>query len=96
MSINARQLGLDATVDELRSLLVSRFRIAKSPDSIGADEPLFEAGVGLSSLEGAELLAEVEKRFGIEFKNIERWFDDSPTLNGFAQYLVDHSRSETL
>jgi len=92
MPLNARQLGLEATVDELRSLLVIRFRVAKAVESIHADDPLFEAGVGLSSLDGAQLLAEVEERFGIEIKNVERLFDNSPTLSSFARYLVEHSQ----
>ncbi len=92
MSLNASQLGIEGTVAELRRILVARFRLGKSGEAIGDQEPLFTTGVGLSSLEGVELLAEVERKFGIEFHNIENWFDDSPTLRGVAQHILDLSR----
>ncbi len=91
MPVNAHQLGLEGTVTELRRIMVNRFQLAKSLDSISADEPLFSAGVGLSSLEGAELLSTVERHFDVQFRNVEHWFDDPPTLGSFAQHLVDKS-----
>ena len=94
MTINARELGVDQVVDELRRLLVDKFRVARSPELIKVDEPLFEAGVGLSSLEGLELLAEIEKRFGVQFHDIERWVDESPTLRGMAKLLIEESRHQ--
>ena len=51
MSLNANQLGLDGTINELRRILVERFNQIKSGDLIGDQEPLFTAGVGLTSLE---------------------------------------------
>ncbi len=93
MPLDARQLGVEGTVDELRRILVEKYRVAKSADAIRPDEPIFSVGVGLSSLDGMELLADLEKRFGVEFKNLEAWTDDSPTLSSVAQYLVDNSKS---
>ena len=92
MPLNARQLGIDGTIAELRRILVDRFKLAKSPDAIDEDEPLFSAGVGLTSLEGIELLFEVERQFGVKFDNVESWFNDPPTLNVFARHLVDVSK----
>ena len=94
MTINAREIGVDRVVDELRRLLVDKFRVARNPDQIKVDEPLFEAGVGLSSLEGFELLNEIEKHFGVEFHDIERWVDESPTLHGMAELLIEESRHQ--
>jgi acyl carrier protein len=89
-TVNARELGLEATVDTLRQLLVDRFKVAAKPEAIGADEPLFAVGVGLSSLEGMELLAEIEKHYGVVIHNLDHWVDESPTLPGGARYLIDH------
>lgn len=92
MPISAVQLGLDGTIDELRKMLVHRFKLAKSVDAIDENEPLFSAGVGLSSLEGIELLFEVERKFGVRFHNIETWFDEPPTLNVFAQHVIEQTK----
>lgn len=91
MTVNASELGIGRVVEELRVLLVDKFRVARSPEQINVDEPLFEAGVGLSSLEGLELLAEIEKRYGVQFHDVERWVDESPTLQVMAARLIEES-----
>lgn len=92
MALNAQQLGLDKTIAELRRILVDRFKLAKSPDAIDESEPLFSAGVGLSSLEGVELLFEVERQFDVKFNDVESWFDDPPTLAKFAERLIEQTK----
>lgn len=88
---NARQIGLDATVDSLKELLINRFNVATDFQSINAKEPLFSAGVGLSSIEGLELLALIEKKYGVVIKDLDYWVDESPTLEGVARFLVENS-----
>ena len=93
--INAKEIGLDATVDSLRELLVDRFQLATAATDISSAEPLFSAGVGLSSLEGIELLGLLEKRFGVEFRDLEFWIDESPSLDCVARYLIENSPIES-
>lgn len=95
MALNAREIGLDATVNELRKLLVERFKVASNPDEIPPDAPLFEAGVGLSSVDGVDLLLEVERRFGIQFGDFDEWLSESPSVTSFARYLVEKSTPAT-
>ena len=80
---NARELGFEGTVDAIRQLLARRFRI--SAESVEIDEPLFDAGVGLTSLEGMELLAEIESHFGVAIQDLDAWVLESPTLANSAQ-----------
>ena len=95
LRINAKEIGVEATVDSLRELLVQEFKLTVAPAEIKASEPLFSAGVGLSSLEGIELLGLLEKRYGVEFQDLEFWIDESPTLHCVARYLVDNSSITT-
>ena len=88
MPLNAKDMGLEATIDELRRLLVERFQVANRPEMIKADEPIFSAGVGLSSMDGVELLTEIEKRFDVEINEFERWIEESPTVASFAEYII--------
>jgi acyl carrier protein len=89
--VDARAIGFDATVVSLQELLADRFAVARDPRSIGVDEPLFSAGVGLSSLEGMELLASIEETYGVQIDDLDAWLEDTPTIGGVARYLVDHS-----
>ena len=91
--LNAREIGLDATIDSLRQLLVESFRVSASPETIDPKEPLFSAGVGLSSIEGLELLAVIEKKYGVEINDVDCWVDESPTLSTVARFLIDNSPS---
>jgi acyl carrier protein len=91
MPVDATQLGLEGTMDVVRDLLVERFGLTHDRDAITPDEPLFSVGVGLSSLEGMELLVELEKRFGIEIKNVDWWVYETPTLSTLAQYVLELS-----
>jgi acyl carrier protein len=86
MPLDAAQLGLDGTMEALRSLLADRFDVKCVLD---ADAPLFSVGAGLSSLEGLEFLCEVEKQFGLDIKNLEWWVYETPTLSAVAQHLID-------
>lgn len=88
---NAREIGHDATVDSLKELLVTRYQVATDSQGIGEHEPLFSAGVGLSSIEGLELLALIEKKYGVVIKDLDYWVDETPTLEGVARFLVENS-----
>lgn len=73
-------------MDALRQLLAERFEVRAELD---ADDPLFAIGAGLTSLEGIEFLCEVEKKFGVEVKNLDWWTYETPTLSAVAQHLID-------
>lgn len=91
LKLNARDLGLDGTIESLKELLVNQFQLSRDTFTIDAQEPLFSVGVGLSSIEGLELLAVLEKKYGVEIKDLDYWIDESPTIDGVARYLIDNS-----
>jgi acyl carrier protein len=82
------QLGLERTVEVLRTLLAERFELPIAREA-SADDPLFAAGAGLSSLEGIEFLCEIEKQFDLEIKDLDWWVYETPTLAAVAQHLID-------
>ncbi len=92
MPSDAIQLGRDGTMEAIRRLLASRFNVP--PTAIPDDAPLFSVGVGLSSMEGMELLVELEKEFGVRIKDVDWWVYDSPTLANVAEYLIDLTERE--
>ena len=79
-------------MDAVRGLLAARFGVPPTVDAIGPDMPLFSVGVGLSSMEGMELLVELEKEFDVKIKNVEWWVYDSPTLGNVAEALIELTR----
>ncbi len=92
MSEKTQRLGLDETIDVLRKLLVDKYRIAKSVEEINVDDPFLAAGIGLTSIDTVEMLGYLEEQFDVEFRNLEDWIDDPPSLRELALFLVDKSR----
>ncbi len=86
---DARQLGLDGTKSVVRKLLAARLNVPATVDAIPDDAPLFSVGVGLSSMEGMELLVELEQAFDVRIKDVDWWVYESPTLTNVAQYLIE-------
>ena len=53
------------TLAALKRLIAESFFQDRQPDSIADDDRLFQDGLGLNSLQGVELLVQIEDRFGI-------------------------------
>ena len=43
-------------LDEVRTMLIERLRVARDPQEIDPDTPLFGSGLGLDSIDAVELL----------------------------------------
>lgn len=95
MPSDARQLGREGTIEAIRRLIAARFNLQPTAEAIPNDVPLFSVGVGLSSMEGMELLVELEKEFGVEIKDVESWVYDSPTLANVADRLIELSEKRS-
>jgi acyl carrier protein len=61
----------DLVHDELKRLLVETLELPVLPSQIEDDEPLFEAGLGVDSVEALALLTAIEKRFGVRIPDDE-------------------------
>lgn len=55
---------------KLKELLIERLKFEDmTPDDIGDDEPLFDGGLGLDSIDALEIVVMLETEFGIKVKN---------------------------
>jgi acyl carrier protein len=86
---DAAQLGHDAVVQVVRELVARRMTLPATAETIPDDTPLFSVGVGMSSIDGMELLVDLERAFGVRIKDVDWWIYDSPTLANVADYLID-------
>jgi len=57
-------------LDELRNLLVNELNLEDvKPDDIKEDEPLFDGGLGLDSIDALELAIVIERNYGVKIKS---------------------------
>lgn len=79
-------------LDELRKLLIEELNLEDvTPEDIKDDEPLFEGGLGLDSIDALELAIVIERKYGIKIKS----GDDSnaeifASLASLAKYIEEN------
>lgn len=55
---------------KLKELLIERLKFEDmTPEDIPDDEPLFEGGMGLDSIDALEIVVMLESEFGLKIKN---------------------------
>jgi acyl carrier protein len=55
---------------KLKELLIERLKFEDmTPEDIGDDQPLFDGGLGLDSIDALEIVVMLETEFGIKVKN---------------------------
>lgn len=55
---------------KLKELLIERLKFEDmTPEDIGDDDPLFDGGLGLDSIDALEIVVMLESEFGIKVKN---------------------------
>lgn len=80
--------------DELKCLLCEALELDVVPAQIGDDEPLFESGLGVDSVEALALVRAIEKRFGVAIPDDEiglAMFQDIRSLAGVLERLAARS-----
>jgi acyl carrier protein len=87
----------DAELQPIRAKLKELFATGLSlegvkPQDIGDDQPLFEGGLGLDSLDAVEIVVLLQRHFGIQIKDMEMGRKIFKNVNTLAEYILD-SRS---
>ena len=73
------------TVEKVKKILVEDLHLeGLPPGDIDENAPLFGEGLGLDSLDAVELIVIVQKRFGIELKNMDEGKDAFHSVHPLA------------
>ncbi len=63
---------MNVSLNELKAKIIESLRLEDvTPEQIVDDAPLFGTGLGLDSIDGLELVAMLEKDYGIVIKDFE-------------------------
>ncbi|HVB43393.1 MAG TPA: phosphopantetheine-binding protein [Streptosporangiaceae bacterium] len=85
--------GQRDVLGELRQILAGLTGDGR-PLAAGPDTPLLREGIGLDSLGGTMLLAEVQRRFGVDVADEDLNLDSLATLGTLADYIATRIRAE--
>ncbi len=76
---------------QLKEILVQDLKLHDvQPENIKDDEPLFEEGLGLDSLDAVELVVLINKHFGIQIQDMEEGKEAFKSVNALATYITNN------
>lgn len=79
---------MSGLLDELKAKLVEALELPDvTPEEIGDDEPLFDDGLGLDSIDVLELAVMIEKEYGLKIDNQEVGQEVFVTIRTMADYI---------
>jgi len=80
---------------KLKELLIERLKFEEmAPDDIDDDEPLFEGGLGLDSIDALEIVVLLESEFGIKVRNESSAREFFRSISTLAQYIQEKKSAE--
>jgi acyl carrier protein len=81
---------LDQLKHRLKELLIERLKFEDmTPEDIADDDPLFEGGLGLDSIDALEIVVMLESEFGLKIKNESSARESFRSIATLAQFILD-------
>ena len=81
---------------KLKELLIERLKFEDmTPEDIPDDEPLFEGGLGLDSIDALEIVVMLETEFGIKVKNESSARDNFKSVASLARFVEEKLAAQT-
>ena len=74
---------------KIKEMLVSKLRLRMAPGEIGDDQPLFGGGLGLDSIDVLEIVAGLEKEFGVTVASQQEGERALRTVATLADFVVE-------
>lgn len=82
---------MDELIAELKECIVTSLELEDvTPEEIDADAPLFVEGLGLDSIDAVELVAILEKNYGIQVTEMETAKAAFETVRTLATFVVEN------
>jgi acyl carrier protein len=81
--------GQAALRTRIKEMLVSKLRLRMAPGEIADDQPLFGDGLGLDSIDVLEVVASIEKEFGVAIQSQEEGERVLRNVDSIAAFLFE-------
>jgi len=72
---------------KLKEAIIEHLNLEMDPSKIVDDEPLFDDGLGLDSLDAVELVVVIEKHFSVKIQNMEEGMEAFQSINALDAFI---------
>lgn len=77
-----------AVLQDVRTMLIEHLRVARGPDEIDPDTPLFGSGLGLDSVDAVELLVCLSADFGVKLPDDAMGRSEMRSVNSLVDLVL--------
>lgn len=74
---------------KLKEAIIEHLNLEMEPSEIVDDEPLFDEGLGLDSLDAVELVVVIEKHFDVKIQNMEEGMEAFQSINALDKFITE-------
>lgn len=75
---------------EIKELIISSLRLERTPESIEAEAPLFQSGLGLDSIDALELAVAIERKYRVTIPDEKVGKQAFSSVAALADYVAAH------
>jgi acyl carrier protein len=78
---------MDELIEEIKTKLIAHLNLQVTNEQINPDEPLFNSGLGLDSIDALELIVLLQQDYGIKVKSAEEGKQIFRSVRTMAEYI---------
>ena len=84
----------DSLHSKIKHMLVRQLKLQVKPEEIEDEAPLFGSGLGLDSIDVLEVVASIEKEFGVSIKSQEEGERVLKSVRSIGDFIREKGRAE--
>ena len=84
----------DSLHSKIKLMLVRQLKLQVKPEEIEDEAPLFGSGLGLDSIDVLEVVASIEKEFGVSIKSQEEGERVLKSVRSIGDFIREKGRAE--
>ena len=85
---------MEELIEKLKKEIIEVLNLEDiEPEDIGANDPLFNEGLGLDSIDALELIVLLEKNYGIKIEDPRDGRKIFFSVKTMAEYIIEHQNN---
>ncbi|KIC95150.1 phosphopantetheine-binding protein [Flavihumibacter solisilvae] len=87
-------MSREQLIEDLKRQIVAQLNLQVQPESINADEPLFNEGLGLDSIDALELIVLMQQNYKIRLVNAEDGPKVFQSIGTMADFILENQAEQ--